>query len=360
MARLSRLRLPRYVKPVRNRHRTLYYYLRRPGFALVRLPGSPYSTEFMDAYDAAMAGQERDPVGAKRTKPGSVNALAVAYYGSAEFKLLKPSTQATYRNIIDRFREKNGGNPMAALSRTSVQKLVDAKVETPAAANNLLRMLRMLVRFALDRNMLRDDPTLGVKPIRRRSTGFRTWSEEDIQRFEDAHPIGSRARLALALLLYTGQRRSDVVKLGPQNVRGNALHLRQQKTGTYLSIPLHSALKAVLDATPTQHMTFLVAQGSKSFTPPGFTNWFRECCAKAGIEAGLSPHGLRKAMCRRLAEAGATTLQIMSITGHKNVDEIETYVQAANQQGLGRDAMAKIETGTENGNPKRKGFQNVS
>lgn len=360
MARLGRLRLPRYVKPARNRHGTVYYYLRRPGFALVRLPGSPYSTEFMDAYDAAMTGQQREPIGAARTQAGSVSALVIAYYDSAEFKVLKPSTQATYRNIINRFREKNGANQVSALTKSSVQQMVDSKVATPAAANNLLRMLRTLVRFALDRQMLREDPTRGVKPIRRRTTGFRTWSEEDIQRFEAAHPIGSRARTAFALLLYTGQRRSDIVKLGPQNLRANAIHLRQQKTGTFLSIPLHSALKAALDAAPTQHLTYLVAQGMKSFTPPGFTNWFRDCCVAAGIEPGLSPHGLRKAMCRRLAEAGATTLQIMAITGHKNVDEIETYVRAVSQQGLGRDAMAKIEPGTENGNPQRKGFQNGS
>lgn len=351
---MAKLKLPRYVKAARNRHGALYYYLRRPGYALVRLPGSPYSTAFMDAYDAAMAGQEREPIGASRTKPGTFNALRVAYYGSAEFKILGGSTQATYRRWIDSFCEKNGGNPAAALRRTDVQKMVDSKAATPAAANNLLRMLRMLTRFAIDRRLLREDPTRGVKPVKYRTEGFRTWSEADISTFEKAHPVGSRARLALALLLYTGVRRSDVVKLGPQNIRGEAIHLRAQKTGAYLAIPVHPVLRAVIDATPTGHLTFLVAQGAKSFSPAGFTNWFRDCCVEAGLEPGLAPHGLRKAMCRRLAEAGATTLQIMSITGHKAVDEIETYVRAASQQRLAQDAMAKIESATENGNPEER------
>lgn len=348
---MARLKLPRYVKAARNRHGSVYYYLNRPGYALVRLPGSPYSTAFMDAYDTAMSGQQRSPIGASRTRPGSVKAVWVAYKESSDFKILKPSTKATYTNWGERFVEKNGDNPMSALTRLSVQKLIDAKAEKPSGANNLLRLLRMLSRFAVDRGMLRDNPTRGVKPVKIKSTGFRTWSEDDIRKFEEFYPIGTRERLALALLLYTGQRRSDVVKLGPQNVRDGRIHLRQQKTGTHLAIPIHSALKAVLEATHTKHLTFLVAQGSKSFSAAGFGNLFRQWCVDAGIDAGLSPHGLRKAMCRRLAEAGATTLQIMAITGHKNVDEIEVYVAAANQQGLGRDAMAKIETGTPIGNP---------
>ncbi len=347
---MAKLRLPRYVKPVRKKDGRTYYYLNRPGFPLVRLPGTPYSTAFMDAIEAALQGQERAPIGARSTKPGSVKAVWVAFKESADFRVLGVSTQATYRRWGDAFCEKNGDNSLAHLTRGAVQKMMDAKAATPAAANNLLRLLRMLSRFALDRNMLREDPTRGVRPLRYRSTGFRTWAEEDIAKFEAFYPVGTRERLALALLLYTGQRRSDVVKLGPQNVKASAVHLRQQKTGTYLSVPLHSELKAIIDATPVGHLTFLVAQGSKSFTPAGFTNWFRDACERAGLEKGLAPHGLRKAMCRRLAEAGATTLQIMSITGHQNVEEIETYVQAANRQGLSRDAMAKIETGTAIGN----------
>jgi len=84
----------------------------------------------------------------------------------------------------------------------------------------------MLCRFAVDRQMLKEDPARDVKPVRFKSDGFKTWSEDDIAKFEEAHAVGTRARLALALLLYTGVRRSDVVKLGPQNVRGNVIYLR--------------------------------------------------------------------------------------------------------------------------------------
>lgn len=350
---MAKLKLPKYVKPTKNRHGTTYYYLRRPGFTPVRLPGSPYSSAFMDAYDAGMAGKPA-PIGASRTKAGTFAAVRIAYLESADFKILKPSTQATYRNWIDAFCEKNGVNPIGALRQEDVFAMIDAKAKTPAAANNLLRMLRMLCRFAIKRRLLQDDPTRGVSPVKYKTEGFRTWTEEDIAKFEARHPIGTRARLALALLLYTGVRRSDVVKLGPQNMRGGAIHLKVTKTGVYLSIPVHPKLRAVLDATPTSHLTFLVAHGTKSFTPAGFTNWFHDRCVEAGLEPGLAPHGLRKAMCTRLAEAGATTLQIMSITGHKNVDEIETYVRAANQKRLAQDAMAKIESATEIGHPRNR------
>lgn len=351
---MVKLKLPRYVKAARNRHGSVYYYLNKPGHALVRLPGSPYSTTFMDAYDAAMAGQ-REPIGASRTKAGTFNALRVAYYESAEFKILKASTKGTYRNWIDAFCEKNGNNPIAALRRLDIQKMVDAKAEKPAAANNLLRMMRMLCRFAVERQMLRENPARDVKAVKYKSDGFRTWSESDIAKFETAHPIGTRARLALALLLYTGVRRSDVVKLGPQNIRGNSIYLRAQKTGAAIAMPIHPTLRAVLDGTPTGgHLTFLVAQGKKAFTAKGYGGWFRLMCAEANLELGLSSHGLRKAICRRLAEAGASALQIMAITGHKDVAEIETYVRAASQERMARDGMAKIESATEIGNPAER------
>ena len=76
------------------------------------------------------------------------------------------------------------------------------------------------MKFAMETGIHPDDPTIGVKRVKIKTTGYATWTEDDITRFETKHPIGTRARLALALLLYTGQRRSDVVRLGRQHIRG--------------------------------------------------------------------------------------------------------------------------------------------
>jgi integrase len=186
--------------------------------------------------------------------------------------------------------------------------------------------------------------------IKNRSDGFHTWDEGEIAAFEKHHPIGSKARLALALLLYTAQRRSDVVRMGRQHIRDGVVHVRQQKTGTMLAVPLHPALAAIIEATPSKHLTFLTTSFGKPFTAPGFGNWFRERCNEAGLPRHCAAHGLRKAACRRLAEAGCSANVIASISGHTTLTEVARYTKAADQQRMARDGMAAItRTGSGNG-----------
>jgi integrase len=194
--------------------------------------------------------------------------------------------------------------------------------------------------------------------VKLRSEGIYTWTETDIAKFEAAHPIGSRPRLAMALLLYTGQRRSDVVRLGRQHLRDGLLHLRQQKTGAVLAIPVHPALVEILSATPTNNLSFLVTRDGSPFTPAGFGNHFREWCDKAGLPKECSAHGLRKAACRRLAEAGCSALEIMAISGHASLREVQRYCAAADQARMARSAMASVSaafattTRTSSGKPE--------
>jgi integrase len=161
------------------------------------------------------------------------------------------------------------------------------------------------MKHAVEIDLRADDPTRDVKAIRVKSDGYHSWTDAEIDRFEKRHPVGSRARLALALLLYTGQRRSDVIRMGRQHIRDGVLHVRQMKTGAELDIPVHEALDAVITDTSTDHLTFLTTAFGKPFTAAGFGNWFRERCNQAGLPH-CSAHGLRKAAARRLAEAGCT------------------------------------------------------
>lgn len=323
-------------------------YLRRPGHKQVPLPGPLYSPAFLQAYEAARA-QPVPPVGAGRTKPGTFNALLAAFYASTDFTSLAPSTQRAFRNIYEKLRNLLGDEMVAKFRREHVVSMMQGMAKTPAAANGFRKRLKKLMRFAIASGLRDDDPTLYVKPIKYKTTGYPTWEEDDIEKFKAAHPLGTRPRLALELLLCTGQRRSDVVRMGRQHVRDGYMGVRQHKTWTFLEIPIHVDLSATIDATPSEHLTFLTTDYGRPFTPAGFGNWFRDQCDAAGLH-GLAAHGLRKAMCRRLAEAGCTTLQIMAITGHKNIREVETYVQAANQKLMARDAMTKLETGTKTGN----------
>jgi integrase len=337
---MTKLRL-HYVNTFRDRHGRLRRYFRLPGCRSVALPGLPGSVEFMEAYQAALAGEiaPRIEIGASRTKPGTIAALTVAYFNSLTFHSLAPETKRTRRNILDRFRTEHGDKRVALLQRGHIEKMVVSKAATPAAARNFINTIRSLLQFAVDTDIRPDNPATGVRRVKIRTDGYRTWTEDDIAAFEARHPVGTRARLALGLLLYTGQRRSDIVQMGRQHIRDGILHLRQQKTGAPLAIPVHPALQAVLDATASEHLTFLTTRGGSPFTPAGFTNWFREACNEAGLPKGVSAHGLRKAACRRLAEAGCSANVIAAISGHRSLNEVQRYTAAADQLRMARAGM---------------------
>jgi integrase len=136
--------------------------------------------------------------------------------------------------------------------------------------------------------------------------------------------------------------------MGWQHVRDGYLHVRQQKTGVELDIPIPPALQAVLGETPKTNLTFLMTQFEKPFEPAGFGNWFREVCNKAGLP-NCSAHGLRKAAARRLADYGCTTHEIAAITGHASLREVQRYTRGADQKPLATAAADKVKSGTSNG-----------
>ena len=332
---------PPYVKVYKDRHGKARIYFRRRGYPSKPLPGPLYSPEFWQAYQACMSAPKRE-VGARFTKPGTMNEVIVSYYRSAEFLSLKESTKTTYRGIIERFRKEHGDKRVAKLQRKHVRKMIQARSDTPAAANNLLRIIHLLMRHAMDLEMSHDDPTVGIRKFSIRSEGHRTWEESAIDDYVDKHPPGTRAHLALILLLYTGLRRSDVVRVGPQHIRDGYLTIRQTKTGTEVSIPVHARLREALDQVKPDSMVYLTTAYGKPFTANGFGNWFRDKVQAAGLEK-LSAHGLRKAISRRLAEAGCTPHEIMSITGHKNLKEVELYTAAANRRRMAQSAMGRLD-----------------
>src|SRR5262249_20404443 len=155
-----------------------------------------------------------------------------------------------------------------------------------------------------------------------------TWTEPEIEQFEAHHAIGTQARLAQALLLYAGQRRSDVIVMGRQHVRDGVLQVRQQKTGTRLLIPIHPALAEVLAASPKGDLVCVWGRGRQPYTAAGFGTLSRQWCAAAGLPH-CSSHGLRKVACRRLAEAGCTAHEIMSVSGQKSLQEVQRYCDMA-------------------------------
>jgi integrase len=356
---LTKIRLS-YVREFVDRHGKIRRYVRLPGRKRVPLPGRPGSAAFNAVYEAAIGELPETPsplIGASRTIAGTVNAAVISYFNSATFKAGAPDTVRTRRNILERFRVEHGDKRIATLRRVDIERMVATRAETPSAARNFLLTLRALMAHCIRVELRADDPTHGVKPPRIKTEGYRTWSEADIAAFETKHAIGTRARLALALLLYTAQRRSDVIKLGRQHVRDGMLYLRQQKTGAPLAIPVHPELAAIIEATACDHLTFLTTATGKPFSAAGFTNWFRDSCNAAGLAKGTSAHGLRKAACRRLAEAGCSANVIAAVSGHASLREVQRYTAAADQARMARAAIDTMvaafpPTRTSVGNPQ--------
>lgn len=338
MSDMAKIDLP-YVQRFKDRHGHVRHYYRRRGFARVRLPGVPGSAEFMAAYAEADARAPRIDHAATRIAPRSINALVMEYYRSSDFLDLQPQTKANYRNILDRFRAKFGDRGAVTIEPTHLNAIFHKMADRPGALRNLRRRLMKVFAVAVDLGWRKDNPVRETKSRKSRSQGFIPWTDDDIAAYEARWPSGSRERLALALLIYTGVRRSDVVKLGHQHVSDGRIRVVQTKTGKAVRIPIHPRMQTEIDHH--RGLTFLVTQYGAPFTPAGFTSWFVGRAEKAGL-SGLTPHGLRKAAGRRLAEAGATAKEIAAILGHSTLDEVETYTRDADQAQLADAAMSKL------------------
>jgi integrase len=218
---------------------TRYFYFRRPGSERIRLPGLPGSQEFMESYQQALAACEGPPsnIGAKRNPRGSVAALVGLFSNTYAFRTLADETRAGRWRIVQRFREEHGAKRVRLLKREHISAIIASR--PPFSQRNWLVALRQVLDFGVEIGWIQDNPATGIKlKLPKKGLGFLAWGEEQIAAFRQYYPLGSRARLALELLLGTAQRRSDVVRMGPQHIRDGLLYVRQQKTKVELRIPI--------------------------------------------------------------------------------------------------------------------------
>lgn len=339
----------RYVTRDVDRYGTPRFYFRRPSQPKVRLPGAPGSDEFMSAYAAALAGD--NPAAAARpgrTPEGSFGALALGYFASREFRDLDAATQKWRRRILEAIAREHGQKPVALMEARHVRKLRDAKAETSASeANKIVMALRAVFGWAIERDLVASNPARDVKPIPIRSGGHHTWTDDEIAAFEDAHPIGTAARTAFAILLFTGCRREDVIRIGRQHIRDGRLRYVQAKNEhrkpVAIDMPIPAALREVLDRAPTGTLTFITKANGAPVAYPSFGGLFARWCREAGLPKHCSAHGLRKAHATILANLGASPHEIMSTTGHRTLSEVGRYTREAAQAGLADAAVARLD-----------------
>jgi integrase len=326
----------RYVQEYRDRLGKLRRYVRRPGCPRVPLPGLPGSAEFQEAYSAALAGKTPPPP--SRCGPGSFGALVTDYYRSVAFARLKHSTQATYRTALGPLLEAHGKRSVAGMDRDRVEKIITGIGSTrPGMANLTRAILHKIMRHAVKHKWRPDNPVTEIESYK---IGTRhTWTDEELAAYEKRCPLGTRERLAYALLLYAGQRGGDVVKLRRSEIINGRFRLTQEKTDTELTIPVHPELARALRAGPTNGLTLIGDKHGKPVRRPTLTRLIGSAARAAGLDSRCKAHGLRKAAMRRLAERGASTKQIQSVSGHKTLKEVERYTAAASQARLAQSAI---------------------
>lgn len=319
----------------------------RRGKVSIYLP-PPGSAEYPDAYAKAKNGAGV----IDRAKPMSISDLVSRFYRTVGFKSGGEGWQRTMRQSIEPFREEFGNDPVSSFRPKDIDVILAKRFEKTvvkgrtfggsSSAERLREMLMRLFRLAMKLEWIVANPVELADPIRHRGKGFYAWNEADIAKYRARWPLGTKARLAMELMLWTGSRRSDAHTMPPP-VNGRFVK-DAAKTGTTIDLQVAPALLAAIDAMPegsTGTAALLITDFGAPYSRAGFGNKMREWCDKAELPHCTS-HGLRAALTRRSAELGTSQQKLKALGGWSNDQEVAIYAASANRKQLAEDALAEV------------------
>jgi enterobacteria phage integrase len=337
-----------FLNVYKDRHGTTRARVRVNGKA-VQLTETIGTPEFMRAYRAALfqlktaAPAVVEDENAERT----LKALIIRYQQTAEYHNLKASTKAVYYSALGSVVTAHGHRLVADLPRDKARKIIEEMgARTPGLANIALSVLQVMFNLAVNIGWRDTNPFAHMS--RYKLGTHHTWTDAELAAYEHRWPVGTRERLAYDLLLYTAQRVGDVARMrlvdlvADHEIGGEMIKLTQQKTGTPLFIPVHPALAASLAAVPRSGLSLIGDTRGRPMKMQALRDLVSRAAADAGLPSTCVPHGLRKAACRRLAEAGCTVKAIAAISGHKTLSEVQRYTDAADQLKLARIALRAL------------------
>ncbi len=330
---------PPFLSREVSRHGKPLWYVRRNG-KRIRLRADFGTPEFDAEYQLALSAYH--PVTEPRTTAGTLGWLIGCFRDSAAWQTRSESTRTKWDGLYRQVIETAGNTPLSAITPRAIRAGLERRAHTPSQAQHFLNVMRALFRWALKTQLVRADPTAGVQaPARRRDGGIRPWTEEDVAAYEKRWPIGTRQRVWLDVLLYTGIRRGDAVRLGRQHVRDGIATIKTEKTGTIVTVPILPVLAKTLAAGPCGDLSFIIGARSQPLAKPTFSAGFAAACRAAGVPG--SPHGVRKIAATRAANAGATVAELEAIFGWSGGKMASHYTRAADRQHLAKRAMHKLE-----------------
>jgi integrase len=338
-----------YVQHFRDRHGRPRTYFRKKGCKRVPLP-HPWQPEFHGALATALADAAPIVPGEKRSVHGTVDHLVGAWFASPDFTTRPESVRHKHRIYGEAFRREHGDKRIAKLEIDHLERIYAAMADRPAAANQWRVAIKDLLKYAVRKKMIAVNPAADLKKMApKRPDGHHTWTPSEVEGFRRKHAIGTKARLTLELMLALALRRSDATRLGPAHVRNGVLSYVQFKNRNRkpieVTVEMPPALARVIAATPgTGIKTWLLDATGKQFNDDSFADWFAAKIEAAGLPRECTTHGLRKRALADLANAGCTTKEIMAISGHTTLKEVERYTTAADRKRLAGKAMNKRAT----------------
>jgi integrase len=317
------------------------WYVRLGRGQRVRIRAEFGTADFDAEYQAAVSRTPRPKKG--KAVLGSLAWLIERYRETTDWTALSLATRHNRENHFKQVIKTAGHVAHGAITQAVIVAGRDRRAQTPAQARNYLDAMRGLFRWAYAAKLAKSDPTVGVvNPKRKKGQGFKPWNEEDVAAYEQRFPLGTKERVWLDVLLYTGPRRGDAARIGRQHIRqspeGDILTFRTQKgqEEVEVSIPILPILARTLKAGPTGDLAFICGARGHPFTKESFGNAFSEAARKAGVNK--SAHGVRKIAATRCADNGATVHQLMAIFGWRSASMAEVYTKEANRRRLAREA----------------------
>ncbi len=332
-------KLPPHLHRQITRHGKVAWYFRRGKGPRKRMPGEYNSAEFLAAYDAAANGGHRT---AHKSPASGSFAWALALYRQSQvWAALSPATRRQRENIFAKIVKTHGDTPLSAWKRGDIAAGRDKRAATPAAARHFVEALRGLFQWLVESGLAASDPTAGITIARPKSDGFAVWTEDDEARFCARWPLGTRERVAFAVLRETGLRRGDAVRVGRPHVRDGVLRLTTEKTKDRVAIAISPALAEALAVGPCGELTFIATSSSRPMTKESFGNWFREAVNAAGV--AKSAHGLRKAAATADALAGWTDAELDAKFGWTGRKMASLYTRSASREKLSLTAAKRTQ-----------------
>jgi integrase len=332
-------RRPPHLHREITRWRKAVWYVRVGHGPRVRIRAEYGSPEFDAEYRAAVVGA---PIGKAAPSAKTLAWLLARYRETKAWTDLSQATRRQRENIFKGVLETAGHELYTKITQKTIIAGRERRASTPAQARHFLDAMRGLFRWAHRAGLVKTDPTAGVQNLpNKRSDGFIPWTEEHVAQYEARWPVGTRQRVWLDVLLYTGLRRGDAVTLGRQHVRDGVATLRTEKTETEVTLPISPVLQTTLDAGPCGDLSFIAGANGRPLTKESFGNLFREACKEAGVPG--SAHGVRKLAATRLANAGATEAELMAIFGWSDHQMAAHYTRSANRRRLSMQGFGKLE-----------------